>query len=228
MAANPFLRLNDLVYTIIESAIVSGELPPGTKLSIVKIANLLNISRTPISDAMNQLMEEGLVVAPPNRKGYYVFDISFASLEQMFMARKALEGTAAYICARNNTAVDLKRLHSLAESFRAAFEARDFKSSSEYDTEFHMLIIKSCGNPYIIKMYSSLNRLIAYYSVRSQDYLLRMKNDPELGIIASQHMSIYRAIEFGMPELAETASKTHMDNCYNLSVHYHTMVSAPN
>lgn len=69
---NPFLRLNDLVYSIIEKAIVYGGLPPGTRLSIVKIANLLNVSHTPVSDALDQLQKEGLVVSPPSRKGHYV------------------------------------------------------------------------------------------------------------------------------------------------------------
>lgn len=204
---NPFLRLNDLVYSIIEKAIVYGGLPPGTRLSIVKIANLLNVSRTPVSDALDQLQKEGLVVSPPSRKGHYVFDISHASLEQLFMARKALEGTAAYICARQNGNVDMQRLRSLAIRFQRTFEKREFTNFSELDQDFHNQIIQSCRNPYILKMYEALERFISYYSIRSQEYMSSLGNDPTFAVLSSQHMAIYRAIALGMPELAETARK---------------------
>ena len=93
--ANPFLKLNDVVYNIIENGIIYGMLPPGTRLGVVRIAGLLEVSRTPVSEALEQLSNEGLVVTPSNRMGLYVFDISHTSLEQLFMARKSLEGTAA-------------------------------------------------------------------------------------------------------------------------------------
>lgn len=202
---NPFLRLNDIVYSIIEKAIIYGGLPPGTRLSIVKIAGLLNVSRTPVSDALEQLRQEGLVVTPPSRKGHYVFDISHASLEQLFMARKALEGTAAYICARQNSAIDMPRLRSLAIKFQRSFEKREFTNFSELDQDFHNQIIQSCRNPYILKMYAAMERFISYYSIRSQEYMSSLGNDPGVSVLSSQHMAIYRAIALGMPELAETA-----------------------
>ena len=181
---NPFLRLNDLVYSIIEKAIVYGGLPPGTRLSIVKIANLLNVSRTPVSD----------------------------------------EGTAAYICARQNGNVDMQRLRSLAIRFQRTFEKREFTNFSELDQDFHNQIIQSCRYPYILKMYEALQRFISYYSIRSQEYMSSLGNDPTFAVLSSQHMAIYRAIALGMPELAETASKTHLDTCYNLCMRYHTIV----
>ncbi len=220
---NPFLRLNDLVYSIIEKAIIYGGLPPGTRLSIVKIASLLNVSRTPVSDALELLQKERLVVSPPSRKGHYVFDISHSSLEQLFMARKALEGTAACICARQNGTVDMPRLRSLAIRFQRTFEKREFTNFSELDQDFHNQIIHSCRNPYILKMYAAMERFISYYSIRSQEYMSTLDNDPNFAVLSCQHMAIYRAIALGMPELAETASKTHLDTCYNLCMRYHTI-----
>lgn len=221
---NPFLKLNDLVYHILEERIINGELPPGERLSIVRIASLLNVSRTPVTAALEQLKAEGLVVTPHARKGYFVFDISHASLEHLFMARKALESTSAYICARENTMVDMKSLHELALRFQQTFVRREFAHFSELDQAFHSQIVRSCRNPFIQKMYASLERFISYYSIRSQEYMLALEDAPSFSMLSCQHMAIYRAIALGMPEMAEQTSKTHLDTCYNLCMRYHTIV----
>lgn len=219
---NPFKKLNDIVYEIIEDAIVSYGVEGGTKLNTVQIAKLLGISRTPVSEALEQLRVNGLVVTYPDKKGFYVFDVSHTSLEQLFIARRALEGTAAYLCARQNTLVDLKMLEKLAKLFSATFEKRYFVNFSRIDQTFHNTIVNSCGNPYIVKMYKAIQKSISYYSVRSQDFMLSLGDDPSFGVLATQHVAIYRAIELGMPDLAEAASKTHLDTCYTLSLRYHT------
>ena len=134
---------------------------------------------------VEQLRQEGLVVTPPSRKGHYVFDIYRASLEQLFMARKALEGTAAYICARQNSAIDMPRLRSLAIKFQRSFEKREFTNFSELDQDFHNQIIQSCRNPYILKMYAAMERFISYYSIRSQEYMSSLGNDPGFSVLSS-------------------------------------------
>ena len=222
--ANPFLKLNDVVYNIIENGIIYGMLPPGTRLGVVRIAGLLEVSRTTVSEALEQLSNEGLVVTPSNRKGHYVFDISHTSLEQLFMARKSLEGTAAYICARQKALIDMDRMRSLAVQFRRAFDERKFDNFAEVDQEFHSHIVISSRNPYLVKMYKAMNRFISYYSIRSQEYLLSLQNEPTFAVLAGEHMAIYRAIELGIPELAETTSKNHLNTCYNLCMRYHTTV----
>ena len=66
-AANPFEKLNNMVYAILEEAIISYSIPAGTKLSIVHIADLMNISRTPVKEALEKLRENGLIVTEKKR-----------------------------------------------------------------------------------------------------------------------------------------------------------------
>jgi len=223
---NPFRKLGDMVYDIIESAIISYELQPGTRLNTVKTAELFGISRTPVKEALEQLRKNGFVVTSDAKKGYFVFDISNISLEQLFMARKALEGTAAYLCARQNMLINLEKLKQLAVLFRETFQKKYFIHFSMIDQAFHNLIVTSCGNRYIKSMYGEIERKITYYSVRSQDYMISLGEDPSFAILAGQHIAIYRAIELGMPELAETASKNHLDVCYSLCLRYHTAMNS--
>lgn len=204
--------------------IISFNIPPGTKLSPVRIAELLNISRTPVAEALTALREMGLVVTREGKQGYYVFDLSHASLRNLFEARKALEGTAAFLCAQRNREIDLPMLERLAKLFSVSFEKKYFNRFSAIDQAFHLQIIQSCGNPLLLKMYMSIDKLNKYYSIRSQEYMMSIGNEPDFRAVAGQHLSIYRAIELGMPELAEQASKTHLDAGYSLAARYHLTV----
>ena len=221
--SNPFIRLNDAVYSVIEQGIISGQLPPGTRLSVTKIAELLDVSRTPVTDALEQLKSEEFVCSHDGSSSrYYVFDISYNTLDHLFTARKAVEGTAAYLCAQRYKSIDTKRLKKLADDFSNCFATQDYSNFGELDMEFHRLIIQSCKNPYLIKMYSSMERFVDYYSIRSREYMLSLDNDPAFAVLASQHSSICNAIMLGLPDVAENASSTHLETCYCLSMRYHT------
>lgn len=220
---NPFIRLNDAVRNIIEHGIIAGLLPPGTRLSVTRIAELLEVSRTPVSDALEQLTLDGLVFcSEENPSRYFVFDISYTTLDHLFTARKAIESTAANLCAQHCTTIDLKKLKSLADEFRKTFETRDFTNFGELDKDFHRMIIHSCKNPYLIQMYSQMERFVDYYSIRSREYMLSLDNDPAFSVLSVQHGTICNAIMLGLPEIAERASTTHLETCYNLSMRYHT------
>lgn len=221
---NPFKKLNDTVYELMEDAIITYRIPTNTKLSPVKIAELLNVSRTPVTEALERLRELGLVVTSPDARGYFVFDISRTSLENLFSARRAIEGEAAFLCAQNNFSVDLPRLESLAKMFRASFEKQYFKHFSMLDKAFHNLLVESCGNPILVKMYQSIDKLNSYYSIRSQEYMNTVGTHPDAMTVAGQHMSIYHAVEMGIPELAKESMDRHMDSCYILCLRYHTNV----
>ncbi len=222
---NPFAQLSDIVYSILEDAIIHFELYPGTKLSAVQIADELGISRTPVTYALEKLKEEGLVTKQEGHRGYYVWDISIRSLEMNFMARRALEGTAAYICAQRGVFRKDTGLKSLAEQFDSAIREKNFKDFGKIDTSFHWRIIRACENPYILKAYQQMERFMNYYSIRSQIYLVSQENDYALEPLANQHLAIYNAIMSGIPELAEASAKAHLETCYNLSVRYHTPIS---
>mgnify|MGYP004518180709 FL=1 len=221
---NPFAQLSDIVYSVLEDAIIHFELFPGSKLSVVQIADELGVSRTPVTYALERLAEEGLVTKKEGKRGYFVWDISLMSLEKNFMARRALEGTAAYICAQRGTFRKDTRLKTLAEQFDSAIRERSFEDFAKIDTSFHWMIIRASENPYIIKAYQQMERFINYYSIRSQIILIGQKENSALETLANQHLAIYNAIMTGIPELAENSAKTHLETCYNLSMRFHTPV----
>ena len=72
------------------------------------------------------LEENGLVTAVRSSdskyRSYFVFDLSSESLEDLFVARRAIEGEAAFLCAQKRTLIDLPRLQKLADQFQSAWQ----------------------------------------------------------------------------------------------------------
>lgn len=83
-------NLGSDVYRILRDRILRQELKAGEKLSDLRLSNELGVSRTPIREALHQLVQDGVVVAEPNR-GFFVATFSQRDLEEIFELRLALE-----------------------------------------------------------------------------------------------------------------------------------------
>lgn len=225
---NPFEKLSSIVFSILEGAILSSELAPGTRLNVAKLAGELDVSATPVREAVDQLCSRGLVRAEQRGDGkyfnYYVFDISNSSIEHLFVARKSVEGMAAYICAEKNWYVDLPRLGRLADEFQSALKAHamrpardnpDINITVRLDMAFHGLLVRSTNNEYLIRMYEAIGKTVEYLSVRTNQFLVAGNNHDNLLMLGSQHVTIYRAVKQGFPQLARQAMDKHIDFCAN-------------
>ncbi len=211
---NPFQSLNHIVYQMLEEAILSFELLPKTKLNSAKIAKDLQISRTPIKEAFRTLCKEGLVERREDKNGYYVFTFSRQMTEELFFARRVIEGTACYLCAQHNRSVDVRQLRYYAEEFREILHTKQYTKLDETDIPFHKIIVQAAGNPFLVTMYETLDRMIRYQSARNAHYL-RSTGQVEYKMdgLALQHLSILKAIESGIPEMAQSAAHAHIDTC---------------
>ena len=223
---NPFEKLSNIVFRILEEAILSSELSPGERLNVAKIAGELEVSATPVREAIDQLCTKGLVRVEQKGDGkysnYYVFDISNASVKNLFVARKSIEGAAAYLCAEQNWRVDLDELGSLAEEFQRRMRAvvegtvnKDKLTGSRLDMRFHKLLINATENEFLISMYGAIEKMVEYMSIRTFRFNTLGQNTERLLQIGNQHVSIYHAIKLGFPELARSAMDKHIDLCAN-------------
>ena len=226
LGRNPFDKLSRIVFPILEGAILSSELRPGARLNVAKLAGELEVSATPVREAIDQLCTRGLVRAEQKGDGkyfnYYVFDIDDSSIADLFVARKSVEGMAAAICAEKNWRVDLNELGRLAEGFQRAL--RDFVSGPEnphpdigitarLDMDFHGLLVRSTRNDYLLSMYEAIGKTVEYLSIRTNQFLVSEREPDNLLLLGSQHIAIYRAVKFGFPELARRAMDKHIDFC---------------
>ena len=86
--------LRELVYLELKHKILTGEIKARTRLMEIDLAERMNVSRTPIREAIRELATDGLVVIEP-RRGAYVSDISVQNMLDIFEVREDLEGLAA-------------------------------------------------------------------------------------------------------------------------------------
>jgi len=210
---NPFEAISVVVFKMLQNQILTYKIPPGTRLNVSKIANSLEISRTPVKQAIDELVKIGLVETFPDKSGYYVFQMSRLTLEDLFLARKLIEGKAAYLCAVKNSGVDKKCLKRLAFEFRDIFYTQNFEELNKVDIVFHEIIVRSSKNRFLIEMYQCLRKMIYFHSYRTVYVLHNSSFGDDLTNLASQHLSIYKAIELGLPEMAEDALYAHLDSC---------------
>lgn len=162
---NPFVKISDIVYDILSEAILSSTIAPGSKLNISSIAENLNISHTPVFQAVDRLKNSGLIVESNETSKYHsyrVLDISNESLTNLFTARKAIETTAASICATNVALIDIAQLKKMAAEFRTVWSlyangrgtSADFADRETLDRAFHNEIVLATENNYLIDMYN--------------------------------------------------------------------------
>ncbi len=229
--SNPFKKLHAIVYEVLENAIITCTIPPGTRISSTQIAEQFKISRTPVEDAILRLRESGLLCTRPGKKGLYtisstetMFDIS---LSDLFEARTAIECRAAYRCAQYNFDVDLAKLKALANMYYYSFEKNYFQKYALIDHNFHKFIVKSCGNPALESMFNTIEKQSRYYSIRSQAYIQQLSGESSLKVISRQHMNIYQAIESGSPEMAEHAMREHLNYGLMMCMRYRDVDKSP-
>lgn len=212
---NPFAQLSAVVQDLIRDDIVSFTLQPDTRVNGSKIAEELGLSRTPVDEAIHALADEGLLVQKEGRRGYYVYAMTRMAVEDLYYARKVVEGTASYLCALHNGLVDIARLKKMAYEFRDIFTSHDYRRLGELDPIFHKLIVEYTKNEYLVRMYHTLDSAISYHNGRLSHLLVE---SPELSVpsISTQHITICNAIEFGVPDMAQNAAVAHVDACADM------------
>lgn len=163
--------LKSKAYEIIKSNITHCIYPPGSVITEEFLQTELNVSRTPIREAISKLEQDGLVTVKP-KKGIVVSPMTFEEAGMIYETRLLLE---PYVIKNygshipQSTYVDYyKRFNSLLDS---GAECDDF----ELDNEFHQMFFTASQNPYLIEMNSRVgiqnSRLRVLTRIKEQSYL---------------------------------------------------------
>jgi GntR family transcriptional regulator, rspAB operon transcriptional repressor len=133
------------VYDTLKREILTCELAPGSPLYEGQLAERLDVSKTPVRDALGMLIHEGFVTVQP-RQGYRVSDITLADVQEVFHMRMLLEPAAAELAAERATAEQLKRLQHLAEESYVYGDVPTYEEFVVKNREFHVLLAEASGN----------------------------------------------------------------------------------
>ena len=141
-----YQSLADAVYESLLENIVSGSLPPGTVLSALDLSSKLDVSRTPIHDALRALAADGFVELQTGRRARVV-RFTRDDLWEIFELRRFLEGPAAELAAGRMDERQLGPLRKAADDLKRAKAAVDWtRRWSDFDDQFHRTIAEASGN----------------------------------------------------------------------------------
>lgn len=146
----------DVAYERLKQLILDGDLPAGAQMLEQEAATRLNMSRTPVREAMVRLRQEGMVEIRP-RHGMRVLPISACDMAEIYTVLTALEGTAAErVAQRGLTARQLTQLRGAVNDMETALERADLKAWAAADEQFHLQLVRLSGNTRLIQMVGQL------------------------------------------------------------------------
>ena len=204
--------LNQRVYEHILRQIIEVQIEPGERINVTKIAEQLQISRTPIRSAMDQLVKDGLIKRVSDR-GYQVTPINMADCFNLCDARKILEGTAAVMAASNITSPELEILeHSIAGA-KECLACQDYDAFAEQDTIFHETLLRAAGNRYLLQVYDTLKIRINRYRYIISTYC-RSSAEQDTSHAIAKHLCIFRAIKNRYSSVAQNEMEEHIAYTY--------------
>jgi DNA-binding GntR family transcriptional regulator len=147
----------------LEEQIASGLLSPGDRVDEERIANLFGTSRTPVREAVTQLVASGLLAKQP-RRGAVVATLDMERILQLFAFAAELAAMCARFAARRMTEQTRSALEELHRQMTVMVSAGDSDAFAQANGRFHLRIIQASGNSYMIE--TTLNaavRLASYF-----------------------------------------------------------------
>lgn len=204
--------LNESTYRYLYDEIVEARILPGERINAGKIMQDLNISSTPMREALKRLQDEGLV----ERISIHEFRVPLFDIEDCFAlcdARKVLEGAAAFQAASHITDAELEALRDSIVKAKQALALKDYDAFTAEDDRFHEIMIQASANRYYSALYSTLKRDIRRYHSIQLTYEHKILG-LERHYAFEKHMSIYRALKNHYSALAKNEVEEHVRYAY--------------
>ena len=193
--------LGEEVYRRLKQAIVDADLSPGERLVESTLARDLNVSRTPIREALQRLTNDGLVAADGSR-GLIVSRNSIENVAQAYDLREVLEGYAARLAAQHHRP-DLFSV--LAESLYSMEQGLADPADFDYHhSKFHDTIAEMTENLFLVHALSNLERF------RTRMVTLDWITKARVKASIPEHRLIFEAIEKRDPDDAEKRARAHV------------------
>lgn len=197
--------LRDAAYRIIKHQIITCVLKPGESINEMQMSAALGLGRTPVHQALDRLMVEGMVDVLP-RKGVVVRPISLDELMQISEVRLLMETHCARCAAERATPAEIAQLRAILETFEAPVRQRDIEQMILLDREFHAAVVHAGRNDVLEDILLKVNdRSLRFWFVS-----LSASEQPTA--VLREHRAIFDAIRLRRPEAAEAAMRAHIES----------------
>jgi DNA-binding GntR family transcriptional regulator len=141
---------------VLRSAILDGTFEPGAQLTESQLAERLNVSRGPVREAMQRLVQEGLLWTKPHH-GTFVVELGPEDVPDIYLARRAVESTAAVrVMNRPDKAKAFKALDEAIAEMRRAISGGDWQEMISAHLNFHEVLVSEALSPRLSRMFRTL------------------------------------------------------------------------
>ncbi|MDT0329846.1 GntR family transcriptional regulator [Nocardiopsis lambiniae] len=195
----------ELIAEQLRSAIMYGSLAPGDQLGEADLAGRLGVSRGPLREAMQRLVQEGLLRSERHR-GLFVRELTPADVRDIYVARLAVERAACELIMRGNRGEAVARLTPAVHLLAEAAASGDRSAMSDADQEFHRTLVSCAGN-------TRLERMAQTLLVETRMCLTVMQTVyPEPDELLEEHRRILDAIADGAEDRLLELIEAHMND----------------
>jgi GntR family transcriptional regulator, rspAB operon transcriptional repressor len=151
------------IYDLLESRIISGELPLGSSLVEEDMAREFGISRSPVREALSRLERTMLVerVGPRNRR---IVVPTSRFISDVYDTWVIIEMGRAYSSCINASASDYRRIEKLLDGMELSLKNRDLDQHLELSTKFHELLTRHCRNKYLLQLHQDCQRYVQWFA----------------------------------------------------------------
>jgi len=188
-------------YEAMMQAIRRGDYVPGARLREEEVAARLNLSRTPVREALRRLEAEGIVEHQP-RSGAVVRQLSHAEVVELYEMRVVLERTAAEMAAKHGTEAEFDTLAALNRQIEA--ERSNPARAAAINQDFHRGLYLACRNRFLLDAARGLNNALLLLGPTT------FTDEDRIDLVVRQHAAIIEALDAGDAEAAGAAAEAHL------------------
>ncbi|MDB5899538.1 MAG: GntR family transcriptional regulator [Ramlibacter sp.] len=164
--AIPRAALHEQVAQRLRQMLVEGRVAPGAKLNERELSELLNVSRTPLREAIKMLAAEGLVELLPNR-GAIAVSLTESDVQNTFEVMAGLEAMSGELAAQRITPEELAEIQAMHFEMMAAYTRRDLSAYYSINARIHDAISQAAKNPVLATVYQQVNARLQALRFRS-------------------------------------------------------------
>jgi DNA-binding GntR family transcriptional regulator len=203
--------MRDQIYPLVRRMILTGSIKPGDVIDEKAIAAQLNVSRTPVREAVKKLSDENLVEVVA-QSGTRAARIDTNEIAEAFLIRRALESESAAQAALRMNQSHVDRLDDILMLHARALERKKYVEAIERDDDFHRYITDISNLP---RLWRAIEISKAQLD-RCRHMMVPRKGEAEATL--KMHSLIIKALKSGDPEKAAKAMRDHLETAYRSTV----------
>jgi DNA-binding GntR family transcriptional regulator len=204
------VRLADEVYQQIFDAITRGDIAPGERIVQEKLGQELQVSRTPVREALLRLEQEG-VLTIVGRSGFEIRQLTDSEVRDIYQSREAIEGYSMRLLTEAADGAVVKRIETVI-SKEENLKSRTVRSYFNANRNIHRAIVEATGNVYLLEMFDGMwNRSLSFQ-------MFAEIGNIDLAKSLGEHMQLCEAIRTGDANHAVASMREHISSGLDLQL----------